>query len=185
MLVACEDEVATAPDARSSDDGSGAHFPVTADEVVTPIAIEPLSARHQFTDDFSAQFRLKPDGRPMAVVNLQGASRLAVLKITVQPGARFPWHTHPGPVLVAITQGELVYTYADDCIERNYPSGTALVDPGTNVHYAYNPTSAETVLIATFFGVPAAGPLTIPVTSEAGAGYDSKCSVAPAVMGSH
>ena len=178
VLVACAKEAATAPEAAAS--GTQAGGLALANEVVTPIAVEALTARHEFTDEFSAQFRLMPDGRPRDVVNLQDASRMAVLKLTVQPGARFPWHTHPGPVMVAITQGDLVYVYADDCIERTYPSGTALADPGNNVHYAYNPTSEETVLIATFFGVPAEGPLTIPVAPEAAAAYDAKCAVGPA-----
>ncbi|HEX6644666.1 MAG TPA: cupin domain-containing protein [Gemmatimonadales bacterium] len=185
VLVACEQEAPTAPEAASSETGSRARSAMATNETVVPIAVEALTARHRFTDDFSAQFRLKPDGRPRDVVNLQDGSRMVVLKLTVQPGARFPWHTHPGPVMVAVTQGDLVYTYADDCVERGYSSGTAFVDPGSNVHYAYNPGTAETVLIATFFGVPAEGALTIPVTAEAGAAYDSKCGVAAAVMGSH
>lgn len=182
-LVACEEDAATAPESASS---GTAHATALANEMVVPIAIEALTARHDFTDEVAAQFRLKPAGRPRDVVNLQDASRMAVLRITVQPGARFPWHTHPGPVLVAITQSDLVYVYGDDCIERTYPSGTALVDPGNNVHYAYNPTDEPTVLVATFFGVPAEGPLTIPVDPEAAAGYDAKCGVAATMaMGSH
>ena len=52
-------------------------------------------------------------------------------RITVQPGAQFPWHTHPGAVIVNIAQGELVYVEASDCIERPYPAGTAFLDPAT------------------------------------------------------
>jgi len=151
-----------------------------------PIATEPLTGRHEFTDDVAAQIRLKPEGRPRKVVNLDDPSKMAILRITVQPGARFPWHTHPGPVLVAVTQGELVYVYADDCVERTYPTGTVLVDPGSNVHYAFNPTGGETVLIATFFGAPAApGLLTIPVDGPTSAALDAKCGVAPAAAHTH
>jgi quercetin dioxygenase-like cupin family protein len=82
----------------------------------------------------------------------------------VQPGAQFPWHTHPGPVIVNVTQGELVYVAADDCVHRSYPADTAFVDPGHgHVHTAYNPTGAPTVFVATFFEAPAApAPLLIP-----------------------
>jgi quercetin dioxygenase-like cupin family protein len=110
---------------------------------------------------------------------------MVVLRITVQPGARFPWHTHPGPVLVAVTQGDLVYVYGDDCVERTYPTGTALADPGSNVHFAFNPSGGETVLIATFLGVPATGPLTIPVDAGTSAALDAKCGVAPAALHTH
>ena len=154
-------------------------------EAPAPIAIELLTGRHEFADDVAAQFRLMPEGRPQKVVNLENPSRMAVLKITIQPGARFPWHTHPGPVLVAVTQGDLVYVYGDDCVERTYPTGTALLDPGSSVHFAFNPAGGETVLIATFLRVPAAGPLTIPVDAGTSAALDAQCGVAPAGLHSH
>lgn len=150
------------------------------DEAPLPIAVEQLTLRHEFTDDVDAQIRLMPEGRPRDVVNLQDASHMAVLRFTVQPGVRFPWHTHPGLVLVTVTQGELVYVYADDCVRRTYPMGAAFVDPGDNVHFAFNPTAGETILVATFLGVPATGPLTLPVGASESAALDAKCSVASA-----
>jgi quercetin dioxygenase-like cupin family protein len=181
----CADQTPTATEA--SPGSTRAHGGALAlVEPPLPIATEPLTSRHEFTDDVAAQIRLKPEGRPRKVVNLDDPSNLAVLRITVQPGARFPWHTHPGPVLVAVTQGELVYVYADDCVERPYPTGTALVDPGSNVHYAFNPTGGETVLIATFFSAPAPpGLLTIPVDGATSAALDAKCGVAPAAAHIH
>lgn len=69
--------------------------------------------------------------------------------------------TLPGPVIVDVAQGELVYVNASDCVHRTYPAGTAFIDPGRgSVHTAYNRTGGETILIATLFeGV--GGPLTI------------------------
>ncbi len=158
--------------------------PASVDHHTAPppaIFVEPLTGRHEFTDDVAAQIRLKPEGRSREVVNLHDASKMAVIRVTVQPGARFPWHTHPGPVLVAVTQGELVYVYADDCVERRYPAGTAFVDPGfTNVHFAFNPTAGEAVFVATFLGAPATGPLTIPVPAAEAAALDAKCGVTAA-----
>ena len=180
----CADQTPTdsqAPAGSTQTQGGG----LGSVEPPAPITIELLTGRHEFTDDVAAQFRLKPEGRPRKVVNLEDPSRMAVLKITIQPGARFPWHTHPGPVLVAVTQGDLVYVYGDDCVERTYPTGMALLDPGTNVHFAFNPTGGETVLIATFLGVPATGPLTIPVDAGTSAALDAKCGVAPAEMHTH
>lgn len=135
--------------------------PSRADTPV-PISVELLTGRAQFTDDVSAQFRVKLDGMGTNVMNIADPSRTVVAKITVQPGARFPWHTHPGPVIVNVASGELVYQMAHDCVERSYVAGTAFVDPGRGmVHTAFNRTGAATVIIATFFEVPAAGPLTI------------------------
>ncbi len=127
------------------------------------------------------QVRLKPEGRSREVINIHDASKIAVLRFTIQPGVRFPWHSHPGLVMVAVTQGELVFAYADDCVRRRYPAGTAFVDPGFgNVHFAFNPTGGETVIVATFLGVPATGPLTIPVGAAEAAALDAKCGVAAA-----
>jgi len=135
--------------------------PSRADTPV-PISVELLTGRAPFTDDVSAQFKVKLDGKGTNVMNMADPSLTVVAKITIQPGARFPWHTHPGPVIVNVASGELVYQMAHDCVERSYPSGTAFIDPGRGmVHTAFNPTAAPTVIIATFFEVPAAGPLTI------------------------
>jgi hypothetical protein len=60
-----------------------------------------------------------------------------------------------------------------------------LVDPGSNVHFAFNPAGGETVLIATFLGGPATGPLTIPVDAGTSAALDAKCGVAPAALHTH
>ena len=145
-----------------------------------PIAVESLTGRNDFTDNVAVQVRAKPDGRPTAVVNLQDASKIAVLRFTIQPGVRFPWHSHPGLVMVSVTQGELIFVHADDCIRRPYPTGTAFVDPGFgHVHYAFNPTSGETIIVATFLGVPPApAPLTNPVDAATSTALDAKCNVA-------
>ena len=177
--AACADYTPTSTrSAQDNQEGASAVVPPA------PIVVELLSGRHEFTDDVDAQLRLKPNGRPRTVVNFD-PSKMAVAKITVQPGARFPWHTHPGPVMVAVAQGTLVYVYADDCVDRTYPTGTGLVDPGNNVHYAFNPTGGETVLIATFLGVPAVGLLTIPVDAATATALDAKCGVTPALAHSH
>ena len=105
------------------------------------------------------QLRVKPEGRATGVINVQQPSRTVVAKITVQPGAQFPWHTHPGPVVANVTTGELTYVYADDCVHRPYPSGTVFIDPGQgNVHTAYNSSDDVTIVMATFFEAPAEGP---------------------------
>jgi quercetin dioxygenase-like cupin family protein len=143
---------------------------------VPPILVEPLTPRSIFTDDVSGQFRIKLSGRNTTVVNMPDLSRSVVTRITVQPGAQFPWHTHHGPVVVNVAQGELVYVEASDCVERLYPAGTAFVDPGHgHVHTAFNRTGGVTVLYATFFQVPVVGPLTITEGVEA----PSDCQVSP------
>jgi quercetin dioxygenase-like cupin family protein len=127
-----------------------------------PIAIELLTPRSQITDAVSGQIKIKLDGTATDVINMKNLSRTAVARITVQPGAMFPWHTHSGPVIVNIAQGELVYVSADDCTERPYQAGEAFVDPGHgHAHSAFNRGASEMVFYATFFQIPASGPLTL------------------------
>jgi quercetin dioxygenase-like cupin family protein len=143
-------------------------LPSAAQQPPPPIASELLSGRAIFTDDVDLKLKIKLDGKKTTVVNAGDPSRTLVAKFTVQPGAQFPWHSHAGPVIVNVTQGELVYVGADDCTERSYPAGTAFVDAGHgHVHTAFNPTDEETVLVATFFEAPEQGPLLIPADAPA------------------
>jgi hypothetical protein len=184
VTTSCSDSAA--PTAASADANPGRIAFATVDDPPPPIAVEMLTDRHEFTDDIAVQVRVRPDGRPPEVVNIKDASNIAVLRFTVQPGVRFPWHSHPGLVMVTVTQGELVFVYADDCIQRPYPEGTAFVDPGFGtVHYAFNPTGGETVIVATFLGVPATGLLTLPVDAAEATALDAKCSVAAALAHAH
>jgi hypothetical protein len=186
--VACSDQsepTSALEDTRNRDVAS-VPGPAYSSHTV-PILAEPLTLRHAFTDDVDAQIRVKPDGRSTEVINLRDASNIAVVKFTVQPGVRFPWHSHPGLVMVSVTQGSLTFVYADDCVERPYATGTAFVDPGFgNVHYAFNPTAGETIIVATFLGVPPApAPLTNVVDPETSAALDDKCQVAAAMTHAH
>jgi quercetin dioxygenase-like cupin family protein len=144
-------------------------LPSAAQEPPLPIATEFLTGRAVFTDDVDLKIKNKLDGKATQVVNAKDPSRTVVARFTVQPGAQFPWHTHRGPVIVNVVEGELVYVSAEDCVEREYPAGTAFVDPGHgHVHSAFNPTADETVFVATFFEAPEAGPLLIPAETPAG-----------------
>ena len=88
--------------------------------------------------------KLKLDGRATTVVYVGDPSRTVVVRYTVQPGARFPWHSHFGPVFVNIVSGALTYVDADTCKERTYTSGRVFVDPGQgHSHSAYNADPAS------------------------------------------
>ena len=143
-------------------------LPSAAQQPPPPIATEFLTDRAVFTDDAAVKLKVKLDGHGTNVVRAPDPSRTLVARFTVQPGAQFPWHSHPGPVIVNVTKGELVYVAAEDCVERSYPAGTAFVDPGHgHTHTAFNPTGGETVLVATFYEAPATGPLLIPAAAPA------------------
>ena len=131
-----------------------------------PIAVEPLTPRAAFTEQTAMQFRLKLDGQSTDVIKTSDPSHIVTTKITVPPGAQFPWHTHHGPVLVTVLEGEMTYVLSSDCVGHRHPAGTAFVDQGHEVHTAYNGTKAVTVLIATFLEVPSGtAPLSIPTNT--------------------
>lgn len=145
-------------------------LPSAAQEPPPPISMEPLTGRAVFTDNVDLKVKNKLDGKATRVVKAKDPSRTVVARFTVQPGAQFPWHTHAGPVIVNVVEGELVYVGADDCVQHHYPAGTAFVDLGHgHVHSAFNPTDEETVLVATFFEAPAGDePLLIPAEEPEG-----------------
>lgn len=137
--------------------------PAAAQSSPPPIVAEPLTPRAVFIDDIGLTFMIKLDGKETSVVRVPDPSSTVVVRYTVQPQAQFPWHSHAGPVVVNIVSGALTYVAADDCVPRTYAAGQAFVDAGHgHVHTAFNPTNAPTILIATFFGAPAQGPLLIP-----------------------
>jgi quercetin dioxygenase-like cupin family protein len=138
-------------------------LPSGAQEPPPPITSEPLSPRSVFPDDISLKVKLKLDGGATRVVKVDDPSRMAVVRFTVQPGAQFPWHTHPGPVFVNVASGALTFVDSEGCSEHTYAAGQAFVDLGHgHVHTAFNPTSEPTILVATFFEAPAQGSLLIP-----------------------
>ena len=139
----------------------GANVLPSAAQQPPQITTEILTGRAVFTDNVDLKIKTKLDGKATKVVNAKDPSRTVTGRFTLEDGAQFPWHTHRGPVVVNVVQGELTYVGADDCVQREYPAGTAFVDLGHgHVHTAF--ATGETVLVATFFEAPAAGPLLIP-----------------------
>jgi hypothetical protein len=178
VLTACDEQGRTNPASGSITDPT-AVAPNLSDGP-PPLAVTPLTGLHTFTDDVAVQVRNKLDGRRTTVANLQDASNMIVVEIIIQPGARAPWHTHHGPGMLAVTNGEVVWVHADDCVQRPYAEDTAIVDTGFHTaHMAFNPSGSEaTRLVAVFLGVPAGGPVTLPVDANLGAALDAKCGFA-------
>jgi quercetin dioxygenase-like cupin family protein len=143
-----------------------------------PISAEPVTERLAFGDEVSMTITQRLGGLDPQEVEIEDGSHLTTMRFTIQPGATFPWHIHPGTVLVGIAEGDFVFLFAEDCVEREYTAGQALVDPGDTVHTAYNPSDdAETVVVATLLGAPAVGGLTIPVGAEEAAELDERCGI--------
>ncbi len=52
--------------------------------------------------------------------------------LQVGPNGALPWHTHPGPVVVTVVSGTLIFedAHEGECRQRTYEAGTGFVDRG-------------------------------------------------------
>ena len=89
-------------------------------------------------------------------ITTNGRKDILVTEITVDPGGSFGWHSHPGPVLVAVGKGTLtVYDATKHGCQRSIVSaGDAFIEDGHHVHLARNDGSAPVELNATFLARP-------------------------------
>lgn len=166
---------------------SGGTDTVAAPEA--PAAAEPITQRAKFTDDVGIEIRSDIEGRDEEIVDLVAdASTFVVAEFVLEPGQKFPWHTHPGPVLINIAEADddaFVFTFGEDCRERSYSAGEALIDPGgqdvatdsSNVHTARNDGDSDIRVVAVILGADAEEPLTIPVEPDEAAELDEVCDI--------
>jgi quercetin dioxygenase-like cupin family protein len=72
-----------------------------------------------------------------------------VQTLRMAPGATTGWHSHPGFVIVSITQGTQTL-YSADCSSRTISAGESFIETGDEPMVARNETSSEVVLVVTF-----------------------------------
>ena len=73
--------------------------------------------------------------------------------VTITPGGRTGWHSHPGPVFVTIAAGTMTFYDADDptCSPLVYATGQSFIDRGGgHVNMARNEGDTNLVLYATY-----------------------------------
>lgn len=121
-------------------------------------AVGTVMARAGFAPTVDVVFRVKDDGDDGTdAIHVRNAQDTVVQQITFSPGGHTGWHSHPGPALVLVTQGELTL-YSDDdptCSGRTYSAGQAFIDRGQgHVHIGRASQTQNTVLWVTYFDVP-------------------------------
>jgi hypothetical protein len=100
---------------------------------------------------------------------------IVVLRNTLAHGGSSGWHSHPGGAIVVVQQGEItIYASVakgDDgqsrnqtdedggsrCVITRYTKGQAFVEAPGEVVVGVNTGSTDTIIVATFPGVPAGG----------------------------
>ncbi|MBX0322581.1 cupin domain-containing protein [Halomicroarcula sp. F13] len=118
-------------------------------------SIEVLAPHAGFTDDVGMALGVsfEQDGDEAAF--LPDASTILLARVTLEPGGTTGWHTHPGPVVVTLVEGELDVVFAHTCTTHTYAAGEAFVDPGGHEEVARNPSDTQqAVAYALFLGVP-------------------------------
>lgn len=116
-------------------------------------------ARAGFADRVGLKFKIKDDASE--VLHVPDAQDTVMQMIVLGPGGQTGWHSHPGPTIVLVKNGELTL-YSDHggtCSNRTYSAGQAFIDSGQgHVHLAQNPSPDEnTELWITYFDVPPDG----------------------------
>jgi hypothetical protein len=146
--------------------------------------LEMYADGNTFPDEFRTEYRLKfgdpdnvnpgsadennpnrSDARETFARFVNDGSNVYIGQLTFQPEqdgevGGVDWHTHPGPFIVAVTEGALTITWEHDCEPRTYEAGEAFVDLGQNVHKAENLSGEETVVHFSVIGVPEGEPIT-------------------------
>ena len=80
------------------------------------------------------------------------------MRLTIDPGGHTGWHSHPGPVLVAVKQGTVI-SYEKDCVSRTYSAGQGFVDRGSgHAHVMRNVGADQAELLVTAL-LPVRAPL--------------------------
>jgi hypothetical protein len=76
---------------------------------------------------------------PFARAARSGEVDVFVQHVRLPANVATGWHTHPGPVIVTMVKGSLIFedAHANACRDQVYPEGSGFVDPGFgHVHRA-------------------------------------------------
>ena len=77
---------------------------------------------------------------------------IAFQQLTIAPGGHTGWHTHPGPTLVSVAQGEgTLYHGVSGCPAHKYGTGTSFFQPTTEIHNFRNEGSTPLVVYALYY----------------------------------
>jgi hypothetical protein len=116
-----------------------------------------IIAKAGFTELVDVKLKV---GHPNEVIHVPQAADTVIQRIVFGAGGHSGWHSHPGPAIALVTQGELTLYSADDpsCAGRMFGAGQAFVDSGQgHVHLARNLLDQETEVWVTYFDVPPGG----------------------------
>ncbi len=87
----------------------------------------------------------------VATCGAAGGCDIVFQQLTIAPGGRTGWHTHPGPTFVSVAQGEgTLYHGTEGCPAHKYGVNSAFYQPSTEVHNMRNEGSEPLVLYSMY-----------------------------------
>jgi len=115
-----------------------------AHEHQSGVTVEPLALAQT-----GAKLRAEGNGIQLRT---NGPKAMMTARITVEPGGSFGWHSHPGPVLVAVERGTFSLTQVENrrCKTHRFGPGEAFVEDGGRVHLGRNESGEKVRIFATF-----------------------------------
>ena len=127
--------------------GSGVLFNIMLNRAQAPARLHS-EAMGESADGSFWHFQLKSEGAPSDII---------VTDQALAPGGYGGWHSHPGPVIVTVSQGTASF-YESDCVRHDYPKGTAFIEDAGVVHNIRNESATEILRLANVFILPAGAP---------------------------
>jgi quercetin dioxygenase-like cupin family protein len=108
------------------------------------VTIEPLASAEIVS-------RVRAEGNGIQL-RTNGPKATLTARITVEPDGSFGWHSHPGPVLVAVERGTFALTQVESgrCRTHRFGPGEAFVEDGGRVHLGRNDGGERVRIFATF-----------------------------------
>jgi hypothetical protein len=137
-----------------------------SDEPAAPVTSDPLTPQFtaasgvtrnllaQSTFDIGKIKRTTGDWK--VELEAEPALEIAVRRHDYAAGSSTGWHSHPGPVLITVTEGTVTFYEADGptCTRIVVPAGGSYVDLGEHPHIGRNETGALAVDYTVLFGPP-------------------------------
>lgn len=99
-------------------------------------------------------YKKYPDGKP----------ELTMVKITIAPHTKLPWHTHPVPNAVYVLSGDLTIEEKESGKKRSFHEGEAFAETVDNAHRGMAGDRPVTVLL--MYSGAAGVPVSVPLNAK-------------------
>jgi quercetin dioxygenase-like cupin family protein len=103
-------------------------------------------------------------------IHTRAARDTLFARLDFAEGGSTGWHTHPGPVIVAVASGTLVVHHPlkrGGCGSETFVAGTGFIETGGDVHEA-TAVGGPAVVYTTFLAQPGTTSYLVPVAAPAG-----------------